>query len=48
MEGLHKPHLLKVYPPFGSTSYEGHNIVHLDVELWESDVFGFLDARLRP
>jgi dienelactone hydrolase len=47
MERLHKPHLLKIYPAFGSTPYEGHNFYHLDVPAWESDVFAFLDERMR-
>lgn len=48
MERLHKTYLLRIYPAFGATSYEGHNIVHLEVAAWESDVFNFLDERLRP
>jgi dienelactone hydrolase len=46
MDRLHKPHLLKIYPAFGATQREGHNLVHLDVPAWESDVFAFLDERV--
>jgi acetamidase/formamidase len=47
MERLHKPHALKIYPPFGSTAAQGHNLVFGSVPTWEADVFAFLDAHLR-
>jgi hypothetical protein len=38
-----KTHLLKIYPPFGTTASEGHGLIYLSVATWERDVFGFLD-----
>jgi dienelactone hydrolase len=43
---LGRPHRLKIYPPFGSTSREGHNLVFRSPDTWKKDVFAFLDARL--
>jgi hypothetical protein len=43
LERLHKPNVLKVYPPVGQTPSEGHNFLYTDISLWESDVFKFLD-----
>jgi len=47
LERLHKPHLLKIYPPVGRTSDEGHNAVYMAIPLWEDDVFKFLDEHVR-
>jgi dienelactone hydrolase len=44
MQRLRKPHALKIYPPFGTSAAEGHNIVFRSVLTWESDVFAFLRA----
>lgn len=46
-ELLGKPHRLKIYPPMGSTADEGHDFLHLGVNIWEPDVFAFLDENLR-
>ena len=43
----HKPHLLKIYPPVGQTSEEGHNFLYLAMPQWEHDVFGFLDEYVK-
>ncbi len=43
LERLHKPHRLKIYPPVGQTSDEGHNLLYLAMPQWEPDVFKFLD-----
>jgi carboxymethylenebutenolidase len=43
LERLHKPNVLKIYPPVGQTPSEGHNFLYTDIPLWESDVFKFLD-----
>ena len=43
---LAKPHQLKIYPAFGRTATEGHNLIHLSVQTWERDVFEFLDKHL--
>jgi carboxymethylenebutenolidase len=40
---LHKPHLLKIYPPVGQSTDEGHNFLYLAIPQWEPDVFKFLD-----
>lgn len=38
-----KPHRLKIYPPIGNSADEGHDFLHLGVNIWEPDVFAFLD-----
>ena len=47
LERLHKPHLLKVYPPVGGTSDDGHNFLYLATPRWEDDVFKFLDEHVK-
>jgi dienelactone hydrolase len=47
LERLHKPHLLKIYPPVGQTADDGHNFLYLAISQWEHDVFGFLDEYLK-
>lgn len=47
MERLGKPHRLKIYPAFGGTPREGHNLVYRSVPAWEADVFPFLDPLLQ-
>ena len=47
MERLHKPHLLKIYPPVGRTADDGHNLLYLAIPQWERDVFGFLDEYVK-
>lgn len=44
---LGKPHSLKIYPPVGQTSEDGHNFVYTQIPLWETDVFGFLDQHIK-
>jgi len=44
---MHKPHLLKIYPEFGKSNREGHNLVFLNSKMWEADVFKFLDEILK-
>jgi dienelactone hydrolase len=48
LERLHKPHLLKIYPPVGRTADDGHNFVYLAIPQWEHDVFNFLNAHVKP
>jgi len=43
MERAGKPCRLKIYPPFGRTARDGHNLVYRSVITWERDVFDFLD-----
>ena len=47
MNKLNKPHILKIYPKFGNTVSEAHNIIFLSIQTWEADVFKFLDENLR-
>jgi len=47
LEHRHKPHLLKIYPPVGKTSDDGHNFLYLGIPQWEHDVFGFLDEHVK-
>lgn len=47
LERLHKPHLLKIYPPVGQSTDEGHNLLYLAIPQWEPDVFRFLDEHVR-
>ena len=42
-----KPHRLKIYPPIGHTPDDGHDFLHLGVNIWEPDVFAFLDENMR-
>lgn len=44
---LHKSHVLKIYPPVGQTSEDGHNFLYLAIPQWEHDVFGFLDQHVK-
>ena len=48
LERLRKPHLLKIYPPLGKSSDDGHNFLYLAISEWEPDVFQFLDANVSP
>ena len=44
---LGKPHVLKIYPPFGKSADDGHNFVYTDIVECEGDVFGFLDMHVK-
>ncbi len=46
-EQIGKPHRLKIYPPIGHTVDDGHDFLHLGVNIWEPDVFAFLDENMR-
>ena len=48
LERLHKPHLLKIYPPVGKTREDGHNFVYFAISQWEEDAFKFLDEHVKP
>ncbi|HKC16355.1 MAG TPA: dienelactone hydrolase family protein [Steroidobacteraceae bacterium] len=41
-----KPHRLKIYPPIGDTTDDGHDFLNLGVNIWEPDVFAFLDENM--
>ena len=47
LERLHKPHLLKIYPPVGQTSDDGHNFLYFATSQWEDDLFRFLDEHVK-
>ena len=47
LERLHKPHALKIYPPVGLTSEDGHGMLYENIPAWESDVFEFLDRQVK-
>ena len=44
---LHKLYVLKIYPPVGQTSEDGHNFLYLAIPRWEHDVFRFLDEHVK-
>jgi len=41
-----KVYELRIFPPFGKTSAEGHNFVYSAVDKWDSVVFPFLYQHL--
>jgi dienelactone hydrolase len=45
-ELIGKPHRLKIYPPIGDTVDEGHDFLHVGVNIWQPDVFAFLDEHM--
>ncbi len=47
LQQLGKPHRLKIYPPIGHTTDEGHAFPFLGVTSWERDVFAFMDEFMR-
>ena len=42
-----KIHQLKIFPSFGTSAAEGHNIIYDAIDQWESDVFAFLDKYVK-
>jgi dienelactone hydrolase len=48
LDGLHKPHVLKIYPAVGLTSDDCHGMLYKDIPAWEDDVFKFLDQYVNP
>jgi hypothetical protein len=44
---LHKPYVLKIYPPVGLTPDDGHNNLYENIPAWEPDVFAFLDKHVK-
>src|SRR5581483_9410118 len=47
MDRLHKPHVLKIYPPVGDSPNEGNNQLYGAMSQWEGDVFKFLDQNVK-
>jgi len=46
MSKLNRPHTLKLYPKFGNSASEGHNLIFQSIPTWEADVFKFLNESL--
>ncbi len=46
LQRMGKMHRLTIYPPFGSTTRAGHNLVFRGVNTWQRDVFAFLKTYL--
>jgi dienelactone hydrolase len=44
---LHKPCVIRIYPPVGQTSDDGHNFLYLGIPQWEHDVFEFLEQHVK-
>jgi hypothetical protein len=42
-----KPSVVKLYPAFGVSAADGHSFAWRGSNLWEADVFRFLDAQCR-
>jgi dienelactone hydrolase len=47
MRDAGKPFELKIYPPYGSSSEQGHAFGYFGAAVWSADVFPFLDAHCR-
>ena len=48
MERAGRPHVLKIYPPFGSTVEQGHSFGYFGGATYGPDVFAFLAQHLGP
>jgi dienelactone hydrolase len=48
MNQLHNPHALKLYPKFGNSPGEGHALIYDGIDIWEPDVFNFLNKIMAP
>jgi len=46
LSAMNKPHLLKIYPPSGSSPKQGHGMIFFNPTSWEADVFKFLQKWL--
>jgi dienelactone hydrolase len=46
MNQFNRNHIVKIYPKFGNTPSEAHNLIHLGIKTWDSDLFKFIDAYL--
>jgi hypothetical protein len=42
-----KIHQLKIFPSFGTSAAEAHNIIYDAIDQWETDVFAFLDKYVK-
>jgi len=48
LEHLHKPYVLKIYPPVGTTQEDGHGMLYENIPAWEPDVFWINTSRSVP
>jgi dienelactone hydrolase len=48
MSRLDRPHSARIYPAEGQTPEEGHDFIFRRVDLWEPDVFAFLQKHVKP
>jgi hypothetical protein len=37
---------LRIYPQIGSAANEGHDFLHLGLNIWEPDVLAFIDENM--
>jgi dienelactone hydrolase len=44
---IHKPDTLIIYPRFGNTANEGHNLIFSGTAVWQKDVFAFLHDNIK-
>lgn len=44
---LGKPHQVKIFPPVGQTSDDGHVFIYSSVSMWEAAVFAFLNRYMQ-
>jgi dipeptidyl aminopeptidase/acylaminoacyl peptidase len=42
MKAVHKPYQLKIYPPFGASTDEGHSFAYRGASVWTPDALNFL------
>ena len=47
LKRLGKSHRLEIYPSFGTTVAQGHDLIFLGKSVWESAVIAFLDQHVR-
>jgi dienelactone hydrolase len=47
MRDAGKPSVVKLYPAFGSSAADAHSFAWRGGDIWEADVFRFLDAQCR-
>jgi len=48
MKEAGKPAELKIYPPYGGSSREGHSFAYLGSAIWFADVFAFIQRHCPP
>ena len=47
MRDAGKPAVMKIYPPFGTTTAEGHSFGYFGTAIWGPDVLAFLKSHVR-